>query len=595
MSVLTTTTADAERAERIAAAETRLAAASARTAAAAEAIAALQAMTDAATTDRRRRRRNRVAGGTDAADIAERSADAARSAATDDVVMARFDILARPENATMIRSVATHAARQRHAGNHDADDIAQRIRIALATASVGSPSATAMTLCALVDGDPNRRLARKMTSNMARRYASHDAAAAKRERASGVLTMGELPTAAHHDAVAAALASDGAAQWTDRDDSYRINAATQFAAAMGTATATARDADAAERMANAEYVRRNREQTIGGRQWDSQGIVRLVREKSLENMLTQPISCGGALVGGVHGGGGADAADSLAMRRFQETFYTAPTPTFDNATSWQLANACDRLRSRKVRAVANLCLLVGGVGMSSVERSALQAIASGQVKSWGTLVAACVVSYKPRQRGRKSGNAVHVAAVHASQVATADADAADAAAAMGQPIAADVAERTTLVRWSLFLKLLGFRGNDAAARKVAVSMTQTLARDAGAPYDAARGVHGAMTAERIASPNTRGGMTPLKRHDALRSHRGMPYRLRADAAPQTLRVAKHAAIGGKARAWRETDATDTADTAPRKFRGDPPMRVNAAGAADPFGHVVRPMWADPTD
>lgn len=557
---------DAERAERIANAERRTAAAAARTAAAIAAIVP----TDDATAERRRARRNRIAN----------DATAAIPPAASEIE-ARFIVLARPENAGMIRIIARHWSGNRHSSNTDSRDIEQSLALALATATAGTSAAKAMTLCVLPAEDANRRLAFKVITDMARHYARHDATAAKRERSSGLLTMADFNGSDQHSAYAAALASDGEAEWHTREkmSSKRINGAYMFAAAMGNADATARDDGSHTRMGNVDRMRNTREQVIGGSTYDAKGVIRIVKEKSLENMLKQEMSVKGMLIGGVHGGSGGDAADSLAMRRFQETFYDAPTPRMGGDIAERMAVACDKLRTKNVRMGAALMLALYGHRMPSVDVSAYHAVATGQVRSWGKLVAACVKVTTPRPKRNKV-----VRDVAASQRVK-DVDAADDQNA-ANPI--DATRANSEVKWRLLLSLLGETPTDAAARKVAKAITETLARDCGALYESAKCRSGVVTAERIASPNTRGGMRPVHRTDAMASIRGVPYVYADDAAPQTLRIGRHADYMAK-----PTPLRDETNAAPR-WRGAPPPKVDVNGDLDALGRSAWPVWQSPS-
>jgi hypothetical protein len=571
-------TDDAARSARIAAAELRMAAAAARTAELTAEYAAERASTDDATLNRRAARRARLAAN-------DANATPPTPPTADDTAN-RFTLIGREDNAALIHSVATHAAAHRYAGNTAANDIAQSLAIELATADIGTAAATAAALLALPHDDANRALLRTRLQNIAKNYARVDTAKAMRERASGIVTMASFNDT-QRDAYDAALAADSRAERTDKDNAHKINGALLFAAAMGNAAATARTPNYEHRMANASLVKRTREVTnahgrAAGNKLYSNGYVRIVREQTLENMLTHAMSVGGMLIGGVHGGGTADADDALAMRRWRETFMSAPPPVINgNAMSKALAAAIDRLSTREVKAFAALAY-AAAPPTNAAARSALHALATGQITTLGALIAACVRT----SRLRTPKGAQRINELRSYQIDT------DAALADDAEHAPSTIE-SSRVDYTLALRLLGYDAKDSTARRTLKAMAVTLATDSGALHNAANCRRGVVTAERIASPNTRGGMQPVYRHDALAAYRkdmrnpddATPWRFSVTAAPPTLRIARHAAVADDADAWR---ADDAADNAVIPWRGAPP-------AKDMNGNKARPIWSDTAD
>lgn len=253
-----------------------------------------------------------------AADRAERLARAERRRAAR--VAARLDRAASPEQvaadlAALLRRQASSVTDQQ-----DAADIAQDAMARILGADPASPVGRILS-----DWTDQRGRAVAMARALVRTLASNE----RRAR-----------TIEESDPVVAAIDADGPAEWIDRDHAgRRIRDAEVFAAAIGGPAVPRRtyaDAEDADEQTEARVatVRRARRPWATPREQTTERSVRLVRERSLEDLLASSRRPWGARPGrdqvdaaGIHGGWGPrDEADRLAHRIMAEHLWDGPHP-----------------------------------------------------------------------------------------------------------------------------------------------------------------------------------------------------------------------------------------------------------------------------
>lgn len=261
-------------------------------------------------------------------------------APTREQVRARFMLLARDDNDRMIQQEASRLVR----GSADRKDLAQELCMALAEGTTLSIAGEAVALLEHPDGTKIRGRARYIIRNLGRDMARTLRTQSERE---------VLYDPIEQERRQAAIKNDGPSTKADRDGArYFINHE-QLPETDKQKAARPRD----------EFIRRAErinEKTVGSTAWDGRGRIEVLREQSLENMLRQALRVGGLHDLGRIDRADQYALSTWATTFFgPTTWMRAPT----NKDEWAhsiIAKRVERLDTLEARAWATFILAMCG-------------------------------------------------------------------------------------------------------------------------------------------------------------------------------------------------------------------------------------------
>jgi hypothetical protein len=312
---------------------------------------------------------------------AQRQKDALHPMPTDDQVKDRWRILMEEHNLLMLKRIAHERVR----GAADRDDLATTLSIDLAGARCNTPLAEAIGLLDSEDGARGRGRAHRIITNLARTRARSLITHRDREICSDFTEM-------QRQAVTASIHNDGAWGKVDYDIARTINH-----------EVAKRSGDPLGFDRRSEEFRRGSEKsteiTVGGRAHDAKGFVRIHKERSLADMLAETMR-----VGGLHDNGRLEREDSWTLKTWQRDFFNNwPRITDKRSQAFIITvmERAERLQTTKVRQAAQFFLYLTQGAPTTNERLVMMDIVRGDIRSLGTLVAACTSAITERVGGTK--------------------------------------------------------------------------------------------------------------------------------------------------------------------------------------------------
>lgn len=314
----------------------------------------------------------------------QRDRDRLHPKPTDEQVADRWRIMQQEHNMLMLTRISREPVR----GTADRDMLATDLLLDLVESRCNTPQAEAVGLLDSLDGADGRGRAHRIITNMALTRARSLITVRDREVSSDF-------TEVQRQAVTASVKGDGKWGKINYDSASTINREVGWQSGD----------PAGQERSSMEFIRGSEkisEMDVGSFMYKGKvyaGAIRIHKERSLVDMLNDSLR-----IGGLHDNGRVDRDDAYIMKTWQRGFFNNwPRINDKRSQSFMITvmERAERLQTTKVRQFAFCMLQMSQGAPMTDDRLVLMDIVRGEVRSLGTLAAACASSNTAQARKGK--------------------------------------------------------------------------------------------------------------------------------------------------------------------------------------------------